>query len=215
MAYRRTKKVEERLARTREDIVTAALGLVAEGGYAAASMPAIAARAEVSTGLLYRYFPSKADLFEEVFRRASQREIDACARRAAAPGTARERLAGVVETFARRALKGPRLAWALLAEPVDPAIEAERLRYRQPYREIFAGLIRDGIAMGEIAPQDADILAAAMVGAIAEAMAGPLTRAPDAIPAAGDDHLVATITRFCVQSLGPVPPAGAAAAAAG
>ena len=110
MAYRRTKKVEERLARTREDIVTAALGLVAEGGYAAASMPAIAARAEVSTGLLYRYFPSKADLFEEVFRRASQREIDACARRAAAPGTARERLAGVVETFARRALKGPRLA---------------------------------------------------------------------------------------------------------
>ncbi|GGB56649.1 AcrR family transcriptional regulator [Tistrella bauzanensis] len=202
MAYRRTKKVEERLARTREDIVTAALTLVAGGGYAAASMPAIAAQAQVSTGLLYRYFPSKADLFEEVFRRASQREIDACTRAAALPGAARDRLAAVVETFARRALKGPKLAWALLAEPVDPAIEAERLRYRPPYRDIFAGIIRDGIAAGEVMPQDADILASAIVGAIAEAMAGPLTT-PTAT--ADADHLVGTVTRFCVQALGPRP----------
>ncbi|WP_372019040.1 TetR/AcrR family transcriptional regulator [Tistrella mobilis] len=211
MAYRRTKMMEERLARTREEIVTAALALVASGGYAAASMPAIAARAEVSTGLLYRYFPSKADLFEEVFRRASQREIDACARRAAGPGTARERLAGVVETFARRALKGPRLAWALLAEPVDPAIEAERLRYRQPYRDIFAQLVREGIAAGEIAPQDADIVAAAIVGAIAEAMASPLTQPPEASATdpERDARLGAVIARFCVQALGPRPRSGA------
>ena len=211
MAYRRTKMMEERLARTREEIVTAALALVASGGYAAASMPAIAARAGVSTGLLYRYFPSKADLFEEVFRRASQREIDACARRAAQQGTARERLAGVVETFARRALKGPRLAWALLAEPVDPAIEAERLRYRQPYRDIFAQLVREGIASGEIAPQDADIVAAAIVGAIAEAMAGALTQPPEASAAdpERDARLGAAIARFCVQALGPHPHSGA------
>ncbi|XEU42965.1 TetR/AcrR family transcriptional regulator [Tistrella mobilis] len=191
--------------------MTAALALVASGGYAAASMPAIAARAEVSTGLLYRYFPSKADLFEEVFRRASQREIDACARRAAGPGTARERLAGVVETFARRALKGPRLAWALLAEPVDPAIEAERLRYRQPYRDIFAQLVREGIAAGEIAPQDADIVAAAIVGAIAEAMASPLTQPPEASATdpERDARLGAVIARFCVQALGPRPRSGA------
>ena len=43
-----------------------------------------------------------------------------------------------METFARRALRGPRLACALLAEPVDPAIEAERLAFRRAYRDVFA-----------------------------------------------------------------------------
>ncbi len=54
MAYRRTEKVEARLAATRERIVRAALSLVARGGYGATAMPAIAAEAGVSTGLLYR-----------------------------------------------------------------------------------------------------------------------------------------------------------------
>ena len=40
------------------------------------SMQAVAARAGVATGSVYRHFPSKGDLFAEVFRRASQRELD-------------------------------------------------------------------------------------------------------------------------------------------
>ena len=35
----------------------------------------------------------------------------------------------------RRALRGRRLAWALLAEPVDPAVEAERLPFRRAYAD--------------------------------------------------------------------------------
>lgn len=204
MAYRRTEKVEARLAATRERIVKAALSLVARGGYGAAGMPAIAAEAGVSTGLLYRYFPSKADLFDEVFRRASQHEIDACAAAAALPGSARERLARVVETFAQRALKGRRLAWALLAEPVDPVVEADRARFREPYRAIFADIIQAGIDAGEVAPQDARTVAAAMVGAIAEALIGPLSAPPRP---QGEAALIATVVRFCVQSLGPAPSA--------
>lgn len=202
MAYRRTKKMEARLAATRERIVRAALSLVARGGYGAAGMPAIAAEAGVSTGLLYRYFPSKADLFDEVFRRASQREIDACAAAAALPGSARQRLARVVETFAQRALKGRRLAWALLAEPVDPVVEADRTCFREPYRAIFADIIQTGIETSEVPPQDAKTVAAAMVGAIAEALIGPLSEPPRPQDEA---TLIATVVRFCVQSLGPVP----------
>ena len=48
--------------------------------------------------------------------------------RAGAP--AAERLEHVLATFARRALRNPRLAWALIAEPVDPLVDAERLAYR-------------------------------------------------------------------------------------
>ncbi len=46
------------------------------------------------------------------------------------------RIAAAVETFARRALRGRRLAWALIAEPVDPAVEAERLVFRRAYRDV-------------------------------------------------------------------------------
>ena len=74
----------------------------------------------MATGTVYRHFASKADLFSEVFRRAAQREVDAVA-------DAARRSPDAVETFARRALAGRRLAWALLAEPVDPVVEAERL----------------------------------------------------------------------------------------
>src|SRR5437763_16047563 len=107
MPYRATERTEARRAATRERILAAAHELVAAGGFGAASIAAVAERAGVATGSVYRHFSSKADLFAEVFRRAAQREVDAVSR-------ARS-LADGVETLARRALAGRRLAWALLA----------------------------------------------------------------------------------------------------
>ena len=46
----------------------------------------MAAGAGVAKGTVYRHFPSKADLFAEVFRRASQREVDATREAAEAAG---------------------------------------------------------------------------------------------------------------------------------
>src|ERR671935_544151 len=112
MPYRSTPRIEARLAATRERIVDAAREQVAEGGYASASVAAVARKARVATGSVYRHFPSKADLFAEVFRRASQREVDAMARAAEGNGPVPQRLAAGVELWARRALKGRRLAWA-------------------------------------------------------------------------------------------------------
>ena len=77
MPYRPTERTEARRAQTRERIVRAAHELIARGGYREAQVAAVAARAGVATGTVYRHFPSKAELFAEVFRRASQREVDA------------------------------------------------------------------------------------------------------------------------------------------
>lgn len=174
MTYRRTSKVEERMAQTRERIVLSALELVAQHGYGGTTMPLVAGLAEVSTGLLYQYFPSKTELFDEVFKQASQREIDACAAAAASESRPAERLGAIIRTFAHRALKRPRLAWALLAEPVAPQIDEDRLRFREPYRAIFVTVIEDGIESGEFRAQNPHTSAAAIVGALAEAMIGPL-----------------------------------------
>src|SRR4051812_15329977 len=134
MAYRPTERTEQRKAETRERIVAAALDQLAEGGYASATVQAVAARAGGATGSLYRHFPSKSDLFAEVFRRASQREVDVFAEATVDDGrSAAERVAAATEAFARRALAAPTRAYALIAEPVDPAVEAERLIFRRGY----------------------------------------------------------------------------------
>ena len=117
------------------------------------AVQAVAARAGVAVGTVYRHFPSKGDLFAEVFRRASQRELDVVVEVSDADGrSARERVAAAVEAFCRRALAGPVLAYALLAEPVDPAVEAERLRFRIGYRDAFARVLADGVARRRAAP---------------------------------------------------------------
>jgi AcrR family transcriptional regulator len=206
VAYRRTPRTEARIAQARERIVTAAHELIAAGGYRQATVAAVAARAGVATGSVYRHFPSKASLFAEVFRRASQREVDATVAAArGAAGGAGDRVAAAVETFARRALRGRRLAWALLAEPVDPAVEAERLRFRRSYRDGFAEILAEGVAHGELEPQDVELTAAALVGALGEALVGPL--APVA-RVRDTDALVASLIDFATNAIKEIQPHG-------
>ena len=199
MPYRPTERTEARKAEVRARIVAAARDLIAHGGYAEAQVSAVSEAAGVATGTVYRHFPSKAELFAEVFREASQREVDAVAEVAgSAPGGADERIAAAVDAFARRALAGRRLAYALLAEPVDPGVEAERLAFRRAYRDVFAGLIAAGVEAGELPEQDPELTGAALVGAIGEALVGPLS------PTAAErdaDAVVAAITDFCVRSV--------------
>jgi AcrR family transcriptional regulator len=186
VAYRATERTEARRLATRERIVRAATELVARGGYREAQVAEVARRAGVATGTVYRHFPSKADLAAEVFRAASQREVDAVAAAAAAHDDPQEALAAAVETFARRALAGRRLAWALLAEPVDPTVEAERLAFRRAYAAVFADAVHPD--------HDPELTAAALVGAIGEALVGPLS------PTGGgydEDVLVAGLIAFC------------------
>jgi AcrR family transcriptional regulator len=204
MPYRPTARTEARKAETRERIVSAALDQLADGGYASASVQAVASRAGVATGSVYRHFPSKADLFTEVFRRASQREIDVMHEVAQAhpERPAAERLAAAAEAFARRALASPVRAYALLAEPVDPAIEAERLIFRRGYRDVLVEGLEQGIEAGELEPHDTRTVAAALVGALGEALVGPLS--PNAENGRGrgsQEALIATVVQFCMDAV--------------
>ncbi|MGE5857997.1 MAG: TetR/AcrR family transcriptional regulator [Solirubrobacterales bacterium] len=224
MAYRTTERTEARRAETRERITTAARELIAEGGYLAAQVAAVAERAGVAVGTVYRHFPSKSELFAEVFREASQREVDAMRDAVhATRGPAPERIAAGVEVFARRALRGRRLAWALLAEPVDPAVEAERLHFRHSYSDLMAEVIAEGVEVGDLPPQDVEVTAAALIGAIGETMLGPLSptydgssphrtgRSSRSVPSTrprpdgGPEALIASLINFCTRAIGEEP----------
>jgi AcrR family transcriptional regulator len=175
MPYRRTPKVQERLDAQRETIVAAAIQQLAEQGYGGCSVAAVAERAGVAVGSVYRHFPTKAELVVHVFRQVVSHEVDAVREASTRPGEPGERVLAVFETFATRALKSPRLAYALLAEPVDALIDAERLEFRRVFRDVVAEHVAAGVTAGSLPPQDGALTAAALVGAAAEVLIGPLT----------------------------------------
>ncbi len=178
----------EVLVPTRERLLRAAREIIEADGYAGASVVAIAGRAGVAAGTLYRHFPSKEELFVQVFRSVCDRELAAmrAAAEAMPPGSTHvERLVTVLATFAERALRRPRLAWALIAEPVDPLVDAERLAYRGRYSGLTAEALRAGVEAGELPDQDVAFTAAALVGGCGEALVGPLSPLGGAGPAIG------------------------------
>jgi len=77
-------------------------------------------------------------------------------------------------------MRGRRLAYALIAEPCEPEIDAARLKYRAALADQIARLVRRGIASGEFIEIDANVGASCVTGAFMEALVGPL--APEAVP---------------------------------
>jgi AcrR family transcriptional regulator len=146
---------------------------------------------------------SKEDLFVEVFRAVcsgEERAMRAASAEMATAGAA-ARLEEVLATFAERALSNPRLAWALIAEPVDPLVDAERLAYRERYAAVIAEGLRAGIAAGELPDQNVELTAAALVGGCGEALVGPLSPvASGSRPS--DDQVVAALRTFVRRSVG-------------
>jgi AcrR family transcriptional regulator len=194
---------EELLAPTRARLLRAAQALIEEGGYGSTSVVAIAERAGVAAGTLYRHFASKEELFVEVFRSVCDREVRAMGSAADAmppDATNVDRLETVLATFARRALRRPRLAWALIAEPVDPLVDAERLAYRERYSVLCADVLRAGIAAGELPDQNVQLTAAALVGGCGEALVGPLSPLAGARPSS--DEIVSALRTFVRRAAG-------------
>ena len=159
MAYRATATRIDRDQALRERILAQALVRVVAGGFAALTMQALADDVGIATGSLYRHFSNKGEWAAEVFARASQREVDALAATLRAPGTAPQRLAAGIQQFAARAWYSRRLAYALIAEPVEPQVDEQRLLYRQAYAELFGDLLQEGMTVGLFVQQPTALIA--------------------------------------------------------
>jgi AcrR family transcriptional regulator len=178
MPYRRTENVVRRLAARHDSIIAAALDAASEGGMAAVQIVPVAQRAGIAAGTVYRYFPGKIDLVASLLAQLSEREVGALRRAAdGAPGPL-SALAASIMTFATRALRHRRLAFAAIAEPVDSELNDVRLAFRQSLAGEFAQRIAAAVKGTHLPEQDAALSAAALLGLLIEGLIGPL--APDA-----------------------------------
>jgi AcrR family transcriptional regulator len=203
MPYRRSALMQDRLADNRARIMRATRHLIARGGFRAARITSVAAEAGLSTGSIYRYFPSQAQLFIEVLSAAVAHEIELLERITTTAQPAPLRLQHAVEAFARRALEGRNLAYAFIAEPIGAQVDVARMRSRRDFSAVFQHLMIAGMRAGDFPPQDAEVAAACIVGAFTEALVGPIAPGSKAASPRARARLIAAISRFCVSAVRP------------
>ena len=203
MPYRRTENVVRRLAKREQAILAAARAIAGEGGMGALQIAAVAERAGIAAGTVYRYFPSKTDLVRVMASGVAGQELDAVRGAAdGAPGPL-SALAAAITTFAARALSERRLVWALIGEAVEPDVDTARLDFRKALCAELAARIQAAIAGHHLPEQDASITAPAIVGALMEGLIGPLAPTDGADPATMR-AAVQTATLLALRALGVV-----------
>ena len=152
MAYRQTPEVEARLQDNRSRILQAARALVSEGGWTEAQVASVRRRRPASP-------PARCTGTSHPRRNCSPRcwrwsrsEVDVLAAIARADGGATVRLHSAVATFVKRAMRNPRLAYALIAEPCDKEIDEVRLTYRAAISETIRAIVAEGRPPARCAP---------------------------------------------------------------
>jgi AcrR family transcriptional regulator len=191
-------KFRRRKADRPDEIVSAALEVFAEKGFAAARLDDIAARAGVSKGAIYLYFATKEDIFRAVVEQGVAPNLDAVeAMAVAAPsfaGLARAAtqliarvmtttsVGGIVKMVIAEAGNFPELARIWHDRLVAPALGA------------VTAAIAAGQARGEIRPGDPRLYAVSLispllVGVIFRETFGPLGAEPFDLPALAAQHV--------------------------
>jgi len=83
----------------REELVDKCFALFSEKGYSNVTMRQIAAKAGISTGALYHYFPTKLAILEQMFGVLSRRDVEQAVRHAAITEVFEKRLELFFEFF--------------------------------------------------------------------------------------------------------------------
>jgi AcrR family transcriptional regulator len=193
MPYRKTDKVTRKLAARHAAILAAAREALAAGGMGAVQIAAVAERAGIATGTVYRYFPAKTDLVAKLVQVLALEEVAALGSAArAAPGPL-SALAATFLTFSARVLVRRRIATALLTEAVEVDVAAARAPYRAAVGAEFERLIAAALAGNHLPEQDAKLTATAVLGALIAGLIGP-----GALPVTQEDG---GRTRVQVQAL--------------
>jgi AcrR family transcriptional regulator len=184
----------------KSQILRAARSVVMDGGFGDLQMNAVAAAAGVAVGTIYRYFPSRAELCAAIVSTTSQREVDVLSGIAVADGSASQKVRDAVRTFAARAMRGRRLAYGLIFEPIDPEVESTRLKYRRAIARVFETIIREGITTGEFRNVDPEIAATCLVGAFMEGLVGSLAPDTGGVQARADE-IAEAIADLCLAAV--------------
>lgn len=168
---------ERDLARHRQEILDAAVALFAENGFHATTMQMIAERAEFSVGYLYKHFPGKEEMYQDLVRYHT--------------GRMDELLAGI-EALGLPPLEQLRRSYEVIADHFNHhrdfmqifhqeigALSEDVVQSKRRHFEMLVQSLADAQAAGELKPFDPQLLAATLQGATKELLGEMARRESD------------------------------------
>ncbi len=158
---------EVTLENSRGDILAAAATLFMERGYAATSLDEVARSLGATKGRIYHHFPSKADLFAEVFRHGMDMNYAAVEPHRQLPGRAAVRWRGMAlahviqmittQAFQRAVWMGVEMHLRGATTPEQRVVFNELIEYRTDYGKLFREVVLEGRAAGDFRFDDVSI----------------------------------------------------------
>lgn len=158
----------------RQKILGAAADLFGANPYDSVQMRDVAALAEVGKPTLYRYFPSKEELFLEVFKSGLDRldaEVAAILKDRDQPSRSLERLLQAL----LNALGGQVAALRMLTDDQSVVMRRWRnefRRRRRPFVEATRTILEQGIAAGEFRAVDLEAVPSMLIGIVRGGLIG-------------------------------------------
>lgn len=191
---------EER-ARQRRRIRRAAADLHAESGLLSITVRAVAKRAGVSTGTIYSYFSGLQELMRSLWQEPvaqAERELEAVARSHRDPV---ERIAALLETYARFAFEHPDVHRGALLFVRPTSVEKPDV---QPLADLalprlLRAALQEGQRRGEIISGDVDQLAQLVWAGVHGALALPVNA--DAYAVAPATELAPAMIRMIMRAI--------------
>ncbi len=137
----------------RASILTAAMRLFAEKGYAGTSTRAICQAAGITKPVLYYHFRSKEHLYQELMIDSFSQFQKVLLRASKVKGPLRQKLIRIVHEDLKSTLDDPlrvQFVFRMIFSPEGQRPEFNALDSMERQRDFFAGVFREGITSGEL-----------------------------------------------------------------
>jgi len=141
---------------THQRLIRAALELFSSRGYHDTTTAQIAKKAGVAEGTIYRHFPSKQQLLNELYR-AAQRWALKVVEDSSAAATPRARLTQVAQALVEGTVRDPAVVKLGLLERHDPLLDDESRRTAREFRMGLERVVAQGKAEGAVRAGAVDV----------------------------------------------------------
>ena len=153
---------------THQRLIRAALELFSSRGYHDTTTAQIAKKAGVAEGTIYRHFPSKQQLLNELYRAALRWAAKTVEDAAAA--TPRDRLTLVAQALVEGAVRDPAVVKLGLIERHDAVLDEESRRTAREFRMGLERVIAQGKAEGAVRAGAVDVWAGIWLAVVSYAL---------------------------------------------
>ncbi|MFE8946689.1 TetR/AcrR family transcriptional regulator [Streptomyces sp. NPDC007856] len=189
----------------REEVLAAAMDMIAERGLEKLTMAALGREVGMSSGHLLYYFRSKDELLLQTLEWSEGRLGAERGRLLARPGTARERLSAYVDLYVPDGHRDPH--WTLWLEVwnrsqnADDEARARQVAIEGAWHRDLVALIAEGISRGEFRRVDADRFAARLRALLD----GFSIHVAIGLRGTGREQVLAHVREFIEEGLAVVP----------